>query len=182
MLWLAHGAAPLALGALAAAVYNGMYTPLKPRSSLALLAGALAGSLPPALGWAAAGGNPLAPLPVALTGAFLLWQGPHFWLLALRHADDYKAAGLPLPCLNWPGALFRRLLGLWLAGLLAAWLGVALQALALGPALLYILIPCLVLAATACAWSFYRGTALRPVVDLSMAACLAALLTGALAA
>ena len=182
LLWLAGGATPALLGLSAAAVYNGLYTPLKRRTSLALLAGAVAGALPPALGWAAAGGDPLAPLPVALTGAFLLWQGPHFWLLALRHERDYRAARLPVPSLSLPPSLFRGLLGLWLTALLAAWLGVLPHALALNPTLLYTLAPCLVLAAAACAGAFLRRGPVQATVNLAMAACLAALVAGALAA
>lgn len=69
------------------------YTPLKRISSLAVIAGTPCGALPPLIGWLAAGGNPLDPRPLTLALLMVLWQVPHFWLLALPDRDELKTVG-----------------------------------------------------------------------------------------
>jgi len=86
-----------ALVPLTVAVYNGLYTPLKKRTSLAMLVGGLAGALPPMLGCVAAGGSLLAPQTLVLASVFYAWQVPHFWLFARLHRADYAAAGFQAP-------------------------------------------------------------------------------------
>jgi heme o synthase len=86
-------AAALALATLAS--YLLVYTPLKRRTSLATLIGAVPGALPPLIGWAAAHGS------VSIGGAALfaivfLWQIPHFMAIAWLYRDDYSKAGFPL--------------------------------------------------------------------------------------
>jgi heme o synthase len=78
-------------------LYNGLYTPLKKRTSLAMLVGGVAGAFPPLLGWAAAGGSPLDPQALLLAGIFYAGQVPHFWLFARLHREDYAAAGFVAP-------------------------------------------------------------------------------------
>ena len=84
------------LGLAALAWYLAVYTPLKRRTPLALLFGALSGALPPVIGWTLAGGSMSDFRVVLLAGLFFLWQVPHFWLFQQRHADDYRRAGIPL--------------------------------------------------------------------------------------
>jgi protoheme IX farnesyltransferase len=98
-LGLAALCAPAAAGVGLAviALYNGVYTPLKKRTALALLAGGLAGAAPPVLGWAAAGAPHPALPPLAVAGVLYVWQVPHFWLLAWRHREDFAAAGFKAP-------------------------------------------------------------------------------------
>jgi len=93
--WLAYGPTPALLGLAAAAVYNGIYTPLKRVTPFAALPGALVGALPPAAGWAAAGGYLVDPTIHQIAFFFFLWQMPHFWLLLMHYEKDYVAAGLP---------------------------------------------------------------------------------------
>ena len=81
---------------LALLVYNGLYTPLKKRSSFALFPGAISGALPIASGWLAASGSLLDPRLCSLLIFMVLWQIPHFICLAIRDRDDYKLAGLAL--------------------------------------------------------------------------------------
>jgi protoheme IX farnesyltransferase len=57
--------------------------------------GAATGMISPAIGWVSAGGGLLDVRLAAICFVFFLWQIPHFWLLLLRHADEYKRAGLP---------------------------------------------------------------------------------------
>jgi len=84
------------VGAVVLAVYNGVYTPLKRLTPFAILAGGVAGALPPLLGWCAAGGSPADFRVLAVAGVLYLWQVPHFWMLAQRHESDYRAAKLPV--------------------------------------------------------------------------------------
>ena len=91
------GAAAVALVPAIVLLYNGLYTPLKKRTSLAMLVGGLAGACPPLLGFAAAGGSILDPRALLLAGIFYAWQVPHFWLFARIHRADYAAAGFHAP-------------------------------------------------------------------------------------
>ena len=72
-----------------------IYTPLKKRTSLATLIGAVPGALPPVIGWAAATGTISLPAFV-LFGIVFLWQMPHFLAIAWLYREDYARAGIPL--------------------------------------------------------------------------------------
>jgi heme o synthase len=97
LLWLGLGPTAGALGTIAAAFYNGVYTPwLKPSSPFAAVPGAIPGALPPVIGWVAAGGRPWDVSAVIVFGILFLWQMPHFWALALRYRADYAAGGFPM--------------------------------------------------------------------------------------
>ena len=67
-----------------------VYTPLKRRTSLATLVGAVPGALPPVIGWAAATGTISMPA-IVLFGIVFLWQMPHFLAIAWLYRDDYRA-------------------------------------------------------------------------------------------
>jgi protoheme IX farnesyltransferase len=100
--WLAH---PLA--ALVALVtwfsYLFIYTPLRTRTSLSTLVGAVPGALPPVIGWAAARGSLDAGAYVLFAIVFL-WQIPHFLAIAWLYRDDYALGGLPmLPVIDREG-------------------------------------------------------------------------------
>ncbi|MCX8104689.1 MAG: protoheme IX farnesyltransferase [Ignavibacterium album] len=75
--------------------YNGIYTPLKRKSSLAIIPGSLVGAIPPVIGWVAAGGDLLNPQILMIAFFFFIWQIPHFWLLLLVLDKDYSKAGMP---------------------------------------------------------------------------------------
>ncbi len=88
--WLSAG---LALATLA--VYLLVYTPMKRRTSLATLVGAVPGALPALIGWTASHGS------IDMGGATLfsivfLWQIPHFMAIAWLYRDDYGKAGFPM--------------------------------------------------------------------------------------
>jgi len=88
---------PLAAAVAAATLvsYVFVYTPLKTRTSLSTLVGAVPGALPPVIGWAAATGSVSMPA-VVLFGIVFLWQMPHFLAIAWLYRDDYRHAGIPL--------------------------------------------------------------------------------------
>src|SRR5438093_244739 len=69
------------LAALTLASYVLLYTPLKRKTSLNTLIGAVPGALPIVGGWTAAGGA-IGPAVAALFWILFLWQLPHFLALA----------------------------------------------------------------------------------------------------
>lgn len=75
--------------------YNMVYTPLKRKTRYAVLIGAVTGSIPPTMGWAAAGGNIFSPDILLVAFFMFLWQIPHFWLLLLKFGKEYEIAGFP---------------------------------------------------------------------------------------
>ena len=99
--------------------YVMIYTPLKRRTSLATVVGAIPGALPPLIGWSAAGGS-LAGAPAwSLFLLMFLWQLPHFLAIAWMYREDYARAGLPmLPVVDPKGTLTSRQAVLWAATLI----------------------------------------------------------------
>jgi heme o synthase len=90
------------------ASYLFLYTPLKTRTSLSTLVGALPGALPPVIGWAAARGQ-LEPGAFVLFAILFLWQIPHFLAIAWIYREDYARGGLPmLPVLDPAGVITGR--------------------------------------------------------------------------
>jgi heme o synthase len=74
-----------------------VYTPLKRKTPLCTLAGAVPGAMPPLIGWAAASGRLSIEAGVLYLMLFL-WQFPHFMAIAWMYRDDYARAGyLVLP-------------------------------------------------------------------------------------
>jgi protoheme IX farnesyltransferase len=83
------------LAALTLVSYVGLYTPLKRRTSLNTLIGAVPGALPIVGGWTAAGGE-LGVVVLALFWIMFLWQLPHFLALAWIYREDYRRGGLAM--------------------------------------------------------------------------------------
>ena len=89
---------PLAtiLTAVAIAFYVIVYTmALKRHTSQNIVWGGAAGCMPVFIGWAAVT-NSLSWAAVAFFLVVFFWTPPHFWALAIRHSDDYRAAGVPM--------------------------------------------------------------------------------------
>jgi protoheme IX farnesyltransferase len=80
------------LGLTVVVIYTLVYTPLKPRTPLCTLAGAVCGAIPPTMGWTATGA-PLSFGAWLLAGVLFLWQIPHFLALAWLYRDDYARGG-----------------------------------------------------------------------------------------
>ena len=83
------------LAALTLTSYVFVYTPLKRRTSLSTLIGAVPGALPIVGGWTAAGGTLDARASI-LFAILFLWQVPHFLALSWIYRDDYARAGLQM--------------------------------------------------------------------------------------
>src|SRR5271169_881624 len=72
--------------------YLVLYTPLKRKTPLCTLVGALPGATPPLIGWAAACGR-LDDNAWLLFAIVFLWQLPHFMAIAWMYREDYSRAG-----------------------------------------------------------------------------------------
>jgi heme o synthase len=87
-------AALLALSAILFYVF--VYTiGLKRSTPQNIVIGGAAGAVPVLVGWAAVTGRVEVPA-LMLFGIIFIWTPPHFWALALRYADDYQEAGVPM--------------------------------------------------------------------------------------
>ena len=96
VLWAGANLLSAVLALSATAFYVGVYTLwLKRTSTQNIVIGGAAGAVPVLVGWAAVT-NDLAWAPVVLFGAMFFWTPPHFWALAIRYADDYRAANVPM--------------------------------------------------------------------------------------
>jgi protoheme IX farnesyltransferase len=82
-------------GLVGVCLYNLIYTPMKRRTTLAIVPGAVCGVLPILMGWMAAGGGLASPRVWILVVVFGVWQLPHFWLVVLASREDYKESGIP---------------------------------------------------------------------------------------
>ena len=88
-----NGWLPMVFGLSNIVFYNLIYTPLKTRSYLAIIPGAIVGAVPPLIGWTSVGFNPLHPNILFLASFVFLWQVPHFWLLMIKYGKEYEEAG-----------------------------------------------------------------------------------------
>jgi protoheme IX farnesyltransferase len=103
------------VSALAAAVtaatsilYLFAYTPLKLRTALCTIIGAVPGALPPVTGWVAARED-LSVGAWVLFGILFLWQLPHTLAIARLYRDDYARAGVRvLPVVDADGSTTER--------------------------------------------------------------------------
>jgi heme o synthase len=122
----------LALGVTAAtaALYLFVYTPLKLRTPLCTLVGAVPGALPPVTGWVAARED-LGVGAWILFGIVFLWQLPHTLAIARLYRDDYARAGVRLlPVVDADGSSTERqivtgCLALLVVSLLPTLIGIA---------------------------------------------------------
>jgi protoheme IX farnesyltransferase len=88
--WLS---AALALATLL--TYLLIYTPMKRRTPLSTIVGALPGALPALIGWTASHGS-IDRSGAALFAIVFCWQLPHFMAIAWLYREDYARAGFPM--------------------------------------------------------------------------------------
>ena len=68
---------------------------LKRTSKQNIVIGGAAGAAPALIGWAAVTGS-LSLNPIILFAIVFFWTPPHFWALAIKYADQYEAASVPM--------------------------------------------------------------------------------------
>ena len=68
---------------------------LKRTSSQNIVIGGAAGAVPVLVGWAAVTDS-LSWTPVVMFAIIFVWTPPHFWALAVKYQDDYRAANVPM--------------------------------------------------------------------------------------
>jgi len=88
--WLSAG---LALATLV--TYLAIYTPMKRRTPLSTIVGAVPGALPALIGWTASHGS-IDRSGAALFAIVFCWQLPHFMAIAWLYREDYALAGFPM--------------------------------------------------------------------------------------
>lgn len=93
ILALAVSALSALVTAFIVASYLFVYTPLKQKSSLCAVVGAVPGALPPVIGWSAARGE-LGAEAWVLFSILFLWQIPHTLAIARLYRDDFARAGI----------------------------------------------------------------------------------------
>jgi protoheme IX farnesyltransferase len=100
--------------------YVFLYTPLKRKTSLNTLVGAIPGALPPVIGWTAVRGS-IGPEAGALFLILFVWQVPHFLAIAWIYRDDYARARLRmLPVIDREGGMTGRQMVAYCLVLIAA--------------------------------------------------------------
>lgn len=87
---LFYGVSTFLIGCLAVFCYNGLYTPLKKHSLLAIIPGSLTGMLPPLIGWTCMGKNWMNTEILLIMGIFGLWQIPHFFIVLLKMKKKFS--------------------------------------------------------------------------------------------
>lgn len=106
-----------ALGVLTLVSYVFIYTPMKPRSTLNSIVGAVPGAIPPMMGVTAVT-NQVDAMGWVLFGILFLWQMPHFLAIAWLYRADYERGGLAmLPVEDIGGARTARQMMLWATAL-----------------------------------------------------------------
>jgi protoheme IX farnesyltransferase len=95
-LWLWVNPLSAMLAVSATLFYVFVYTLwLKRRSTQNIVIGGAAGAVPVLVGWAAVT-NSLAWTPVVMFAIIFVWTPPHFWALAFKYKEDYRAADVPM--------------------------------------------------------------------------------------
>jgi heme o synthase len=96
ILWAGANLLSAVLALSATLFYVFVYTLwLKRTSTQNIVIGGAAGAMPVLVGWAAVRDD-VTWSPIVLFLTIFLWTPPHFWALAIRHADDYRNAHVPM--------------------------------------------------------------------------------------
>jgi protoheme IX farnesyltransferase len=96
LLWTQVNLLSAVLAVSACLFYVFVYTLWLKRSSTSnIVIGGAAGAVPVLVGWASVTGT-LSWAPVILFGVIFYWTPPHFWALAIRYREDYRAADVPM--------------------------------------------------------------------------------------
>ncbi len=108
--------------------YVAIYTPLKSRTTLNTLVGAVSGAMPPVIGWCAVTGE-ITTGAMTLFAILFLWQVPHFLAIAWMYREEYAQAGLcMLPVVDPEGRFTARQMVVYCLALIPISLGPVLLA------------------------------------------------------
>lgn len=113
---------PVVTGAVAVVLYNGIYTPLKTKTVLAIVPGAICGAFPPYIGWLGGGGSAVSPTAALLVTLFVLWQVPHYWLVLLSFKADYTKSKMPSLLNQFQENSLKRFFVTWIGALVTVML------------------------------------------------------------
>jgi protoheme IX farnesyltransferase len=127
-LWLLVNLLSAVLALSATFFYVFVYTLwLKRTSRQNIVIGGAAGAVPVLVGWAAVR-NDIGLAPIVLFAIIFVWTPPHFWALAIKYRDEYRAAGVPmLPAVTSLKATARQIVvytvALWIVSMVFADVG-----------------------------------------------------------
>jgi protoheme IX farnesyltransferase len=113
---------PMVTGAGAVVLYNCIYTPLKAKTVLAIVPGAICGAIPPYIGWLGGGGGAVSPTAALLVTLFVLWQVPHYWLVLLSFQADYTKSKMPSLLNQFQENSLKRFFVTWIGALVTVML------------------------------------------------------------
>jgi protoheme IX farnesyltransferase len=155
------------LGVLTLSSYLFVYTPLKQKTSLSTIIGAVPGAIPPMMGWTAVTGS-IGIGAWILFGILFLWQLPHFLAIGWLYREDYARGGFPiLAVVDGSGVVSGRQAVLW---------SLALLPLSLAPVLMQQAGPAYATSAAACgalmiatSWVFARSRTMKSARHLFLA-------------
>jgi protoheme IX farnesyltransferase len=152
---------PVLIATFAVFLYNAIYTPLKKRTVLAIIPGAICGALPPYIGWLGGGGEVVSYSGALLIVLFVLWQVPHFWLVLLTFKEDYKKSNLPNFLKQFREQSLKRFFVTWIGSLVLVMLMFLILPVHLGwiSRVIIIINACLLVVA------FLYGLAIRKTSD-----------------
>jgi protoheme IX farnesyltransferase len=94
-LWIFVNLLTSILSMVTSGLYLFAYTPLKKKTSLCTIVGAIPGAIPPMMGWSAVR-NSLDFHAWWLFAILFLWQLPHFLSIAWIYREDYARGGFPM--------------------------------------------------------------------------------------
>lgn len=117
MVWASSNLAAALVSAAILLGYVAVYTPMKTRTPLNTLVGAIPGALPPVVGQVAVTGQ-IGWAAVVLFAILFCWQIPHFLAIAWRYREDYARGGFRmLPVVDPGGERTRATMLIYVAGL-----------------------------------------------------------------
>ena len=94
--WWTTNPLPSLLALATIAFYVGVYTMLiKRHTSHNVVWGGAANGMPVMIGWSAVTGT-IGWQALVMFSIIFFWTPPHSWALAMRHTEDYRAAGVPM--------------------------------------------------------------------------------------
>lgn len=100
-------------------LYNGVYTPLKKQSPVALIFGSISGSLPPLIGWFVGGDYSVNANIICFMLFIFIGQIPHFIFLLIKYKEDYQRAGFQTIVSRFSKFQIKKINTIWLISFVA---------------------------------------------------------------